>query len=347
MTQTPVQADPFSQPVDTTADILRNGRYYLPELDKTQPGWVGTAKRGGRTRVTTFAKALSDNYALDAWEKRMVARGLVLREDLYALVAAVDMSDPASAKKELDRLVRKAKEAAGGEEGANLGIAFHGFTEQIDRGQTPRVPAKYRGMMASYQATMEAYGLTVVPGWLERRVVCERYNLAGTLDRLYWTPSRRIVVGDVKSQKQFWSWEEISIQLACYSNADAAWDPELGIYIPMPEELDRDLAVVVWMPLDHPEGKDIVDVFNVPLERAWEFAAKTAADARSWRNEGKKLGYLRPMPDLARMERWAQRLQEAVTREELSQVYQEANTAGEWTTELEAVGMLTLARLDA
>jgi len=56
------------------------GRYLLPD--------PATGEERAWTRATTWARTLSDMTGLHKWECRMVARGITLRPDLYALAAA-------------------------------------------------------------------------------------------------------------------------------------------------------------------------------------------------------------------------------------------------------------------
>lgn len=275
---------------------LRNGRYYYP-----RPGEEHTGIDYAHTRVTTFVKVIADNFALEQWAIRSVMEGLVKDESLYlAACAAVGEEDPAERKRLLNGIAREAKALAGGDSGARWGTAWHTFTERQDRTGGPgHVPSWRRGKITSYLRALETWGLDVVPDLIERRVLIPEFGLIGTLDRvLLDRQTGALVVGDLKTQKELWTYVEIAIQLALYAGARWMWSEELQLWEPMPE-VDRETAVVIWMPKTHPDGADEVTIEDVQIRRAFDFAARVCADARSWRNEGKNLGSRRPLPQRA------------------------------------------------
>ncbi len=151
MTVLTESGDAFATPAKPSPDeggIVRDrwGRYMLPDPN--------TGEMRAWTRATTFAKTISDTYALHHWQQRMVAKGLAMRPDLLALVGMTED------KKELDRLCDMAKEAAGSKVGANLGTAVHNYTEQLDRGTELRsiaIPAAIVGDVASYGEALKAF----------------------------------------------------------------------------------------------------------------------------------------------------------------------------------------------
>lgn len=182
------------------------GRYILPDP-------TGQRKAAQRyTRCTTFAKSISDTFALSMWSQRMVVKGLMLREDLRAMAVGLHERDD---KDRLNRIAEDAKSAAGNKVSANLGTAIHGFTEDVDNGKPLEdVPADYLPMVVAYQKALEAQGLRILPGMIERKTVVPQYGVAGKFDRVYLVtetitvtlPSKKVavlkpgdlVIGDVK-----------------------------------------------------------------------------------------------------------------------------------------------------
>lgn len=168
----------------------RWGRALIPHPD--------TGKETAFTRVTTFAKSISDTFGLAKWQTRMAVKGLTMRPDLFALAAATPTTD----SKTLDRLAEDAKEAAGSSAGANSGTALHSFTERVDRGERVVIPAPWDADVAAYRKAMADAGLTVDRRYIERMVVIPELGCAGTFDRLLgWapTPARtELLVGDLK-----------------------------------------------------------------------------------------------------------------------------------------------------
>ncbi len=323
--------DPFATagslgPDAENPERITGGRYRLPDLD-------GSPRKGGWQRVTTLVKAIGDARMLDLWHQRELIRGLVLRPDLYDLACATlsTTTDVAALREELEGLASRALLAAGSDAGANTGTAFHGFTEAQDAGLMHYARRKWHGKLRSYAEGLTAHQLKVVPEYVERRVVVLRYGCAGTLDRLLWDETAGVLrVGDLKSQKRFWTWLEVSAQLAAYQMADAMWSRERLSYIEMPRVAD-DLAVVAWMPVDHPDGGDGVDFFDVDLEAGREHLelchrvdrARSAA-----RSTGQTVGLLRPVPELSRVEAYARRLNAVASSSEGSALWAEVTTVG-------------------
>ncbi len=338
---------------DEDPERITAGRYRLPDL--TARGCVacyldgpsrwceicegrselitGTEPRkGGWQRVTTLVKAIGDARALDLWHQRLLVLGFVKRPDLYDLACATVATTPEAALREpLERIAGKVLAAVGADEGANIGTAFHGFTEAQDMGMMHYARRIWHGKLSNYSAGLAAQGLVVRPQLIERRIVVLKYGIAGTLDRILWDEiNHRLVVGDLKSQKKFWTWLEISAQLAAYAMADAMWDRAKRCYVDMPP-VSAEEAVVAWMPVTHPDADDSVDFFSVDLEKG-RAALELCSRVDAMRSEAKSVhqtwGLLRPAPGLALVETYGRRLDEAETPAEGSAVWAEIVKAG-------------------
>jgi hypothetical protein len=234
-------------------------------------------------RVTTLARILEDGFGLQLWAQRMTARGLAMRGDLLARVAATED------KAQLDKLVEQAKEAAAASSGANLGTALHEFTEQVDRGKKiiplPPLDADVR----VYSAALAEAGL--VPEHIERIVVHDQDRVAGTFDRIFRRRDGSLVLGDLKTAQSLdYSWGSIDIQLALYAGADALYDfavdPADDSREPMPA-VDHDHGVVVHLPA----GKGVCSLWDVDLTMGFEGVA-LALGVRDWR---KRDGFAVPL----------------------------------------------------
>lgn len=343
------------------------GRYLLPK--------PGAEARGDRawTRATTFAKSISDTYVLSMWGQRMVAKGLAMRPDLYALAA----STPLTAKAELDQLTERAKEAAGAKTRASLGTALHAFTEQVDRGESPEIPEPWDRDVAAYRATMEAEGFEVLPHLIERIVVCEHYAIAGTFDRIlrltkdytarigdrtHTAKAGEYVIGDLKTGRDLsYGWNEIVIQLAIYANADGIWNGETGKFEPMPP-VRKDFAIVLHLPVEEAN----CTVYDINIEEGWK-AAYLCARVREWRrvrqlasphgvivpgrSRSKAPTELSPdkvesvRPVVAELS-WLERINVAASAGELSVIRREALARREWTDDLLTAGLARLRALE-
>lgn len=340
--------DPFATsgslgPEEEDPERITGGRYRLPGLHFTGSGELvteGAARKGGWQRVTTLVKAIGDARALDLWHQRQLLVGLVLRPDLYDLACATVATTPeAELKRALESLSSRILAAAGADVGANLGTAFHGFTEAQDLGLLHFARKKWHGKLANYQEGMDSQGLQALPEYVERKVVVLRFGLAGTLDRILRDRITGCLrIGDLKSQKTFWTWLEIAAQLAAYQMADAMWDRQKLAYVEMPQVAD-DQAVVAWMPVSHPsllttgveEDGDGVDFFEVDLEkgrRALELCYSVDRIRAEAKAAGQMWGLLRPMPELSRVEAYARRLETVETPQEGSALWSEVVAQG-------------------
>ncbi len=280
--------DPFASPgapPTRPEPLVVRGRYQLP-IPGGDPG-----KRVGWTRATTFAKSISDTYRLNMWSRRMVAKGLALRPDLHALVASTPLED----RDALDKLTERAAEAAGSTTAAGLGTALHAFAAQWD---TDSLVSPFTGSQMydinAYFDALGRHGLVAVPGLVERTVVCQRFGVAGTLDRIVRVvrdeydavlPSGAVrlsagdlVVMDLKTGRDLsYGWPEIAVQLALYANADAMWEPTASEYSPMPKVRD-DVAIVAHIPV----GRATCHLYDVDI-RTGLAGAELCADVRAWR----------------------------------------------------------------
>jgi hypothetical protein len=282
------------------------------------------------TRVTTISGTLKDSYALGQWQERMVAHGLGKRKDLYALACALD---PAADKKRLQEVCDKAKDAAKADEGANHGTALHAFTDTYDRtGKAPEnVPDHVKPDFDAYVKGMGAANLEVFFGLLECQVVIPELDASGAFDRvLRDRVTNQLLIGDLKTGKVPY-WDEIAIQLAMYAHATHVWDPDRRQYTEMPPEVDRETAVVMWLPA----GQARFEAWDVDIAAGWELA-KVAVNVRKYRA---RKDLARPRTPVIQASTWAERIASATSVAELSAVWQDAFGRGEWTQELQEQGM--------
>lgn len=272
--------DAFDAPAPTARDeqeFDRYGRYVLPD--------PYTGKKASYTRATTYAKSISDTYALGQWMLRMAVKGVATRPDLYALAASTPIDD----KDALNRIAEDAKEAAAAKAGANLGTALHSFTEQLDRGQSPVVPEPWARDVAAYKVMLSTHGIRIDPALIERKVVVPDIAIAGTLDRIIHITGRQ-AIGDLKTgQSLDFGWLEIAVQLAIYSRATHIWDPVTRTFAPMPA-VDQDTAYVFHLPV----GKATATLYEVDIAAGWE-ATRLCGQVRDWRKR-KDLARAIPAP---------------------------------------------------
>lgn len=306
--------DPFARATDVVT-LISGGRYRLPDLKILPDGALitGDERPYGWQRVTTLIKAIADAYMLDLWHQRQIIIGLVADESLYDLACATDLTD----RDKVNELASKALAQARSHTGSNTGTALHGFLEAEELGIRHYARTKWHGKISNYISTRDRHRLRVIPHLIERIIVNLTYGIAGTFDRVFLDEvTDEQLIGDNKSQKAFWSWNEISAQLAAYALADAMWDKDRLCYV-SPPQVSQDVAVVMWVPsapaqADDPDwDPDRVEVFNVDLEpgRQW---LETAYQVNRMRSAGKSahqtIASLRPLPPMTQVETYAARL---------------------------------------
>lgn len=244
-----------------------------------------------RTRVTTFAGAIADKASLIPWAQARAVRGVVERPDLLAAAAAA-MDD----ERALRKVCEEAKEVGGATAAATLGTALHRMTELADLGlPTPELHADRVG---EYRACLAAHRVEILPDWVETVLLVDRFDLAGTCDRIVMWDGRPTIL-DLKTGKSLdFGLGEYSIQLALYAHGDHAWDVAKGERLELPE-IRRDVALIAHLPAQG-TGCELV---AVDIEAGWA-AAELAEGVRAWRKRrdlGRKIvagaGEQPPTPD--------------------------------------------------
>lgn len=219
-------------------------------------GWYRDHTGAEWRRVSTLVKKVeTDTRALDKWKLRQVLVGAARRDDLIVAVKAMGAPDPATGwtkeqKKTQDELAEKAMEAAKSTDGAITGTAVHTMTERIDRGEP--VEQVVAGLPETVARTLRAYAfMRQANGWrsveIERTVVCDEVEVAGTFDRIdevagltallgpwvcqhgHTHEEESQVIADVKTELAPWlNGLHIGPQLAIYSRALRMWVPTGG-----------------------------------------------------------------------------------------------------------------------
>ena len=221
-------------------------------------GWYRDHNGDEWQRVSTMIKKVeTDTYNLEQWKLRQVAEGLAIRDDLVLSVKAMGRLDPLlgwskADKTKLNGLTRDAMNAAKQADGARKGTALHDLTERLDRGED--IESVVRGLPAGPATILRAYDfLRKANGWrtveIERTVVCDELEVAGTFDRIELIPGLAALLGpgtcqyghlegdhaamgvlelpvimDVKSEAQPWlNGLHIGPQLGIYSRAKRMW----------------------------------------------------------------------------------------------------------------------------
>lgn len=238
-------------------------------------GWYQDHEGAIYRRTSTLVKEVeTDTRYLELWKLRQVLIGAARRDDLITAIKAMGPPDPATGwtreqKKLQDELAEKAMEAAKDSDGAITGTAMHTLTERVDRGEP--IDAVASGLPATTAQSLRAYAhLRELNGWrtieIERTVVVDELEVAGTFDRVDLIPGLAALLGpgecqyghapgdhfggdvatsgtplgelpvidDVKTEKDpTKNGLHIGPQLAIYSRARRMWRPTGGSHVLM------------------------------------------------------------------------------------------------------------------
>lgn len=356
-TVAPDLGDPFATPEDTKRTlptdptVARRGRYYLPRRDGSKKPW-------GWMRATNLVSAFSDQKQLQNWQTRTALAGLVARPDLYAelraLIARVGTGpdEVRAAQDEILDLAERAKDAAGGGRGRERGNRIHEITECEWRDIPYTATTGERQIVRLFAKALADAQLVPVPGMQERIVLVEEVEAVGKFDTLLRDlVSGLIHVGDTKTQKKFWTWQEVEAQLALYSHADAVWDRDAGCWVDVPVEIERTQGAALWCPpVEHsPTGGLHVEVKRLDLERGWDtvLLARRNVLRRSEAKSTKQAvsgGAWKPV-DL--VEVYGRRFADVATVDEGSALVRECRARGVWCPELEQSAQAAARRISA
>ena len=231
------------------------------------------------TRFSSHGQCLEDRFGLEKWKIRTAGKGLALRSDLYAQVAAC----PADDSRRLDSLMEAALEAGGSSVGAGLGTALHEFTQNFDLGTSTLadIPEPWRWDVEAYANTLEAFDLTVDRELIEVSLVNDHLRLAGTADRFYERADGTLVCADIKTGKQIGDNPlAYIVQLAAYANS-VRYDIETGRRTEV-GTVDHDFGILVHLP----SGKAECTLYQVDLREGLILAELATQVRRRQKHKG-------------------------------------------------------------
>lgn len=357
-----IDDDPFALPAESRVaarvDVLQRGRYMLPQRD-------GTKKPRGFQRVSNLVSAISDQYGLRMWEIEQTLRGVAASHELYQELmdvrAAWDRMDKQDRKRAVEVFMEKAKAAAEADLGARFGNHRHAVVEGLHAGLPLGIQNGYtRRHLSLYTTALVRNHLKALPDMQERRVLVESLEVVGTLDNVVEDLETGLLhIADLKTQRKFWTWLEISAQLACYAHGDAMWDNAKGTWVDMPK-VDLEKAMVLWMPrvppcvygctgdCEHPPGEPIVDVYEVDVEKGWATAQlcyQVVKDRAQAKNATSPRGRIRVARIISETERYAALFAACDSLQEGQALVREVKAKGLWGPELGDAAAQAHARL--
>lgn len=296
---------------------IKRGRYVYP----APPGYTIPKGQRGFMRMTNLAAAFSDQVRLQKWRERMIMLGLRTEEGevLYDEFMATDVAgmEPDAAKEFLESMADRIADAAGAGHGARRGTARHLMLQTM---QEVGVLVGTRTMRLQWHSLQEALAehyLRPIPGWSERRVCNTAYGVMGTLDlgvECVLTGQRGIL--DLKTQRRFWTYQEIAGQQHGYDSAGWVWSgpPDgSGGWVPAPkwnltgvpggEFEGRRVALLAHMPQE-PGGRQLpVEIHEVALDYGEDVMVQALGNVRlrsigASRAKGRRVGAARPRPKI-------------------------------------------------
>lgn len=221
------------------------------------------------TRCTRYVEVLEDKYNLHQWELRQCSIGLADRPDLLLAVSA-HRDD----KKELNKITKKAKEAAKSSAASTTGTAVHALCERVDRGRPLGiVPASAKADVEAYQAATSFLEHLHI----EQFTVQDDLRIGGTPDRVVrWGDN--LYIADLKTGKDIeLGGLKIAMQLAVYANSVPYFPP--GIRKGYDGWVNKDEAIVIHLPAGQAKPK----LYFVDIAAGWA-AVSTASAVRNWRS---------------------------------------------------------------
>ena len=239
------------------------------------------------TRATTIAKTLEDQYNLTRWSLRKAIKGATSRPDL---ITSAQAHDPDTDRNLYEGIVDQALDAAGSKSGATVGTALHRFTEDVDSGRKTldEIPDEWRPTIDLYQRTLTENGVTIDPRHIERVLLWDDYEIAGTADRIVTLTDDRRLIADLKTSRNVnFGWLGFGVQLAIYANHTATYD-YTNLRRGKRIDVDRDQALVIHLPSQGPEHGTCT-LYTVDIAKAYD-AFLCAIEARGHRTDAKKWG---------------------------------------------------------
>lgn len=302
----------FDSPEEVPAKWPRDGK------GRPQVWLPDHSRQVGYTRVTSYIKCMADTYALELWEKRMVAIGLAERPDLLLSVAA-HRDD----RRELNRIVEQAKEAAKANAKSTVGTGLHKLADSHDRGQPIVVPPAWQADMEAYKATTAEMDMIHI----EQPCVQDGLKVGGTPDRVVGFRGG-YYIADIKTGSIDFGALEFAMQFATYAHSKP-YDFVTGGRGEWPKGLNILKAILIHLP----QGEGTCKLHWVNIAAGWD-AVAVAKAIRAFRNHkglmvemGGELGMISNANRLT-VSVFLDRVKRATTLDDVRLAYQDARKAG-------------------
>jgi hypothetical protein len=236
---------------------VRAGRYRFPPPPGVTPssnGWM---------RMTNLVSAFSDQRALQLWLERMTLLGLLADDGvIFDEMAATPDSELTSGL--LEEFAEKARMSAGAT-GGRHGTARHRLLEHyLDTGQIGG-HRRMRLQMEDLLVELDRHDLEFIPGSQER-VVWHPIagGTAGRMDaKVLCRRTGEVGVLDLKTQRRFWTYQEIAGQQCGYDSAAWIWEGPAG---PQGRWTMNETGTLKGRPGGMCEGKRVAILAHMPSD---------------------------------------------------------------------------------
>jgi hypothetical protein len=247
-------------------------RYMLPDE---------TGKDVPHSRVSTIADSLGADFGIQRSQAEKLARGFVLRPDLYhAACGVVDNEE------DFRNVISQALIVGGDTEASNLGTALHAVIERWLKGEPiDSLPEFFRQNILDLETELKIRKIRILPEFVECVVRNRTYGLGGRIDAIaHLEDEDSYVIFDAKRKKDPIQYPHAtSTQLGIYANCDVKFDLATRQYVPLPP-LRKDFALVAWFRPGPPEtaGESTCQILQVDVGRGW-WSTRLAMELREWR----------------------------------------------------------------
>ena len=144
--------------------------------------------------------------------------------------------------------------------------------ERLDRGEKFLVPQAAKPDIAAYQQATE----TITWQHIERLLVNDQLEVAGTPDRIGAPAGQRARVYDIKTGSIEFGLGKIAMQLAMYAHS-VLYDADTGERQPL--DVDTTTATIIHLPA----GEGRCELVDIDITDAWEIGIRLCRDVREWR----------------------------------------------------------------
>lgn len=207
------------------------GKYRFPPppgVDSKAETWM---------RATNLVGAFSDQRALQLWLERMTLLGLLTNDGVLfdeLAVSGVEEMEPADQREFLADFAKKCRVIVGGDSGARKGTARHDMLDHYVSTGEVRGHHRMAIQMGSLLEALERHELDIIPGTNEQHLWHPAHKgVVGRRDVLVSCRlTGRIGLLDLKTQEQFWTYQEHAGQQAIYHDAPWRWDEAAQRWVP-------------------------------------------------------------------------------------------------------------------